>query len=112
MLRVILGIIGLILSFLIFYSKERNKKLICFIGKDCNKVIHSKYARTFGLRNEIIGMIFYLLVIINVPYLWVISLVALVSSIYLFIIQVFKLKEYCDYCILTGIINLGIFLLV
>ena len=61
----ILSLTGFLVSAYIYYKKNRKEKLVCIIGKDCNKVIHSKYSKFFGLiDNEIIGMLYYSLVLI------------------------------------------------
>ena len=55
-----LALIGLILSSYIFWKKKKSEKLVCFIGQDCDTVIHSRYSKLlFGIPNEILGMVYY-----------------------------------------------------
>ena len=124
-LLIILSVIGFLLSFYIFYKKKRKEKLVCIIGKDCNKVINSKYARFFFASNEVIGMVYYTLIFITTliflssPLLLTSTIVfsravivgiAALFSIYLSIVQVFVLKELCDYCLAANIINIILFI--
>lgn len=125
---ILLAILGFVISFLIWYTKINNKKLVCVIGKDCNKVINSKYSKTFGINNEILGMLYYsLLIIISIlilksPFFSTINIVNLgriiiagfsaLFSVYLTYVQIFKLKEYCEYCWAVNVINIIIFLVI
>ncbi len=123
-----LAIIGFFLSFLIWYTKNNNKKLVCVIGKDCDKVIKSEYSVTFGIKNEVLGMLYYtFLIIVSIaillmPYLLninfinigriIISGFSAAFSIYLTYIQIFVLKEYCEYCLATALVNIIVFLVI
>ncbi|MBI2663707.1 vitamin K epoxide reductase family protein [Candidatus Woesearchaeota archaeon] len=125
---IILSLIGFSLSFYIWYNKVNNKKLSCIIGQDCNKVVRSKYSTTFGIENEIIGMIYYaLLIIISIMMLrspffstlnvvnhgiLIIAGISAFSSVYLTFVQIFKLKEFCEYCLAANLINWIIFIIV
>ena len=125
---ILLAIIGFVISFLIWYTKTNNKKLVCIIGKDCNKVINSKYSKTLGINNEILGMLYYALLIaisiamlkshffstiniVNIGRIIIAGFSAL-FSVYLTYIQIFKLKEYCEYCWAVNVINIIIFLVI
>lgn len=115
-----LAIGGLAISGYILRSKITNEKLVCFIGDDCNKVVKSKYGYLFrGLPNEFFGAIYYLAVIgavilglektllFQVP-----AGLAFLASLYLAGIQVRILKEWCEFCLTTALINAVIFLMV
>ena len=122
---IILSLIGLLLSVYIYYKRSRKEKLVCLIGKDCNKVIQSKYAKSLFVPNDVVGIIYYTAILISTIIFLVypsflISFVVLIRafiitvaalfSIYLTYVQVFVLKEFCDYCIAANIINVLIFL--
>ena len=125
---ILLAAVGLIDSGYIFYKKLRNEKLICFIGKDCNKVIKSKYSSVFGIPNEVLGVLFYVGVFgfffiswLGIEYFLDIQLLlifrvaaflAFLSSVFLTAVQIFILKEWCEYCLLTAFVNVGIFVFV
>ncbi|MEK6907297.1 MAG: vitamin K epoxide reductase family protein [Nanoarchaeota archaeon] len=120
---ILFAIIGILNAYYIYYKKKRNEKLICYIGNDCNKVIKSKYSTMFGIPNEIIGMLYYIFVIAATIFLnyYNISLYAhiifgiiafsMLASLILLYIQLFKIKEYCDYCLYGFLINLIILFL-
>lgn len=126
-LLTIITLIGLADSSYIFYTKRSNKKLVCLVGKDCDKVVKSKYSRIFSIPNEVLGILFYLSVlgfvllsVLNIGYFFGFPIVllfraaaflALLSSIFLLGIQLFKLKELCEYCLATAVVNLGIALI-
>lgn len=126
-LLIILAIVGLLDSWYIFYKKQKNEKLVCFIGQDCNEVVNSKYSHIYGVPNEILGIIFYLavlglvgLVALNITEFHGVSLMAVVHlmaffalllSIFLTAIQAFVLKTWCEYCLIASFANLGIFVL-
>ena len=120
-----LSFIGFLLSAYISYKRTKKEKLVCVIGNDCDKVINSKYARSFLVSNEVIGMIFYALIFITTliflssPSLLtptiifsraIIVGISALFSIYLSIVQVFVLRELCDYCLAANIINIILFI--
>jgi uncharacterized membrane protein len=123
----VLAVVGLLDSWYIFYKKQKNEKLVCFIGQDCNEVLNSRYSHIYGVPNEVLGIIFYLsvlgmvsLVALGVPALHGISLMAIIHliaffalllSIFLTAIQAFVLKAWCEYCLIASLANLGIFVL-
>ncbi len=116
--------LGFIVSFYIYYKKTKKEKLVCYIGKDCNRVLESRYSKVFSVPNEVIGMLYYalisiitLILILYIPVgiliqgrLMIVGLAAL-YSIYLTSIQLFVLKELCEYCLAVNIINIAIFIL-
>lgn len=118
-----LAVIGLIDSLFLYYKKKRKEKLVCFIGSDCNKVIRSKYATTFGIENTLLGMLYYAGLIAAVYFappsysvsfaflsllMKIVTSIAGIMSAYLLMVQVFILKEWCDYCLLSAVVNFAI----
>ena len=59
-----LGIIGLLISGYIFNKKRKGGHLVCVIGKNCDVVLSSKYNKLFGFPNELLGILYYLSVVI------------------------------------------------
>lgn len=125
---ILFAFLGLIDSGYIFYKKIKKERLICFVGNDCNKVIDSKYSSVFGIPNEALGILFYVGVFGFFLFSWigidvvfdiqfvllfrVAVFLALISSIFLTAIQIFILKEWCEYCLFAAATNLAIFILV
>lgn len=125
-LLITLAILGLGLSFYLLKKKSKKEKLICIIGKDCSKVIESKYSQMFGIDNIILGILYYIFIFavslstliypafptLNLFFIIMLlaSGIALLFSIYLSFIQVKILKELCEYCLASALINILIFL--
>lgn len=113
-----LSALGLIISLYLLYVKLRNKKLICFLGEDCDAVVKSKYGYLFKVPNEVLGVLYYASMImgmifaINILFLQIAAILALTASLMLVVIQAFFLKKWCEWCISTAFINLLLFLIV
>ena len=120
-LLIIFGILGIINSVFLIKKRLRKEPLVCPIGDDCNKVIESKYNKILFVKNDVLGLIYYVLIIVSLYFLLVsknilvlmqiISGLALLVSLYLFYIQARVIREYCFYCNLATLINLFIFLI-
>jgi uncharacterized membrane protein len=117
----ILSLLGIAITAYITAAHLLKKKVMCPISsKSCNIVLDSKYSRTFGVKNEIIGLAYYIMIFFAFlqsisldPFiLKTISGLAALYSIILFGIQVKKLKNYCSWCITTAIINILLFVLI
>lgn len=120
----VLAILGLAIAGYLVYSRNKYHSVkVCPTGGGCNAVLNSKYSKTFGMRNDILGIIYYLTIIVEyflltalmtnmIIYFKIISSLAFLFSVYLFYIQARVLKQYCFYCITTGIVNLFIFLII
>ncbi len=122
----ILAVLGLINAGYIYYKKNNNERLMCITGDgSCDYVVTSKYSQMFGIDNELFGISYYIFVLIVssitsngfiLPgFIWhnlliISSLLASLVSIYLTCIQLFVLKEKCDYCVISTIINIAILL--
>lgn len=104
-------------------QEKKGVKMFCLLGGDCGAVVSSPYGTTLGVKNEIIGMSYYgVIIILSLLEMWlptyslnlnfltlvVISL-ATAFSVYLVILQTFVLKKYCSWCLLAIGINLLIF---
>ena len=121
---IILGSIGTINSYYIYHKKIRNQPLVCnIIGKNCNKVIRSKYGSVFGIDNTLFGILYYAGIALyglgsiffsNLaalePYVFWATAGAALFSAYLLYAQIFVLKEYCQYCLLSALLSIIIFL--
>lgn len=124
-LILILALAGFAVSFNINFKKNKKEKLVCLIGEDCDKVVHSRYATTFGVDNQIFGMIYYFSIAIFAATLisgliWppVIVLLfklatigAALFSVYLIGIQAFVLKEWCEWCLVSAFLSFFICLI-
>lgn len=118
------SLIGFVICFYIFKTKKKSGHLVCPIDGNCDEVIYSHYSKTFGIRNEIGGMLYYfftflvyvsLIIHLKIP-LWIIafsifsSFVAFLFSIYLIYLQAFIIRKWCTWCVSSAIISTLIFL--
>jgi uncharacterized membrane protein len=120
----ILTFLGLINAFYLFWKLNKNSKLVCPINSDCNEVVRSKWSKIFFIRNEILGIFFFLLLFFAIPFILIfpsleqiilkslfpISLIGLAFSSFLVYVQTNILKKYCFYCLISTIITFLIFL--
>lgn len=122
---IVLSFSGLINAGYLAYKHYFEKKpLVCPIGHDCNAVVESRWGNIFGVRNEILGVLYYASVlaagIINVvtpmffPQLTLLLLVAtgvgFVFSIFLTLVQKYAIKDYCFYCLISAGLSALLFL--
>ena len=117
---IVLSFIGLIDSAYLIFKHYKKEPLVCPITHNCDVVTESKWSKIFIVRNDILGAIFYLTILIGVIlflsyptikiYLSLFSGLALLFSIFLIFIQIYKIKNFCFYCIVSTIINFLIFI--
>lgn len=123
----ILAILGFINAYYLHYQyqqyKNSGKEMFCLIGGKCADVISSKFGTTFGIKNEITGMIYYVLLaaylLISIliprfgddfaPYVKTATIIATAFSAYLLFVQTVVLKQICSWCLIAIVINTLIF---
>lgn len=121
-----LALIGLADALYLLRKKMRGEKLVCFMGDDCDKVVKSKYGYIAGIPNEFLGAGFYISAFILFllgflgretiagfspeSILLILAVPASLASLYLLGIQAFVLKEWCEYCLLSALVNFLILL--
>ena len=119
--NIILGVIGFYIAYYVYSHKTKQAPMTCSIEHDCNNVVSSKFGKTLGIENTVLGMLYY--VFITIGYLvvllndflilgyslsfWVllISIFAALFSWYLIGVMAFKLKEWCDWCIGSAVVS-------
>jgi len=116
----VIAFVGFLLSVYSYYvewktSKVKDYKPLCDIRENisCGKVFNSPYGKTFGVSNSIGGIFFYIviffLVLYNLKYVFYLSILSVLGSIYLAYVSYIKLKNFCLVC--TGIYVVNILLL-
>ncbi len=125
----VLSIIGFGITWYIWNKKSHHQKLVCLIGDDkCNDVVTSKYSTQFGIDNTILGMLFFggliaaSLIQQFIPAFFTIPLIywglliatggSVAFALYLTYIQLAVLKQKCEYCLASAVVNILIFLVV
>lgn len=122
-ITIIIALIGFILASVIRHKKKVGQPLVCPIGFDCESVVNSSYGKFFGFDIATIGVGYYGLIaalygfFVMLPnmvpdYLYVVgfllSVGAVVFSIYLIIIQALVIREWCLWCVLSAITSVGL----
>ena len=117
LLIITLGIIGILLCLKIYNKKKQAQPLVCMLGADCNTVLKSDFSTFFGIKLELLGMVYYTLIaasyalVFSIPslqtpllyfILFGISFVAFLFSGYLISIQAFALKSWCSWCLISA----------
>ena len=119
------AIAGFSLSYYMYRKKRRKEHMVCPLDSDCEAVTSSPYSRFFGIPLELLGMVYYGIIILSygsllaVPgygsiafsfgLLSVSTLAALFSG-YLTSIQAFTLKEWCTWCLSSAALSTVIFI--
>jgi len=120
-IQILVGL-GLILSAYSLYvekrlKQEKNYAPVCDISKNvsCSAAFTSKYSRTLGINNSILGIGFYTLILLlsvtaYAPIILYLAAFGMLTTIYLAYISYFKLKNFCLVC--TGIYIVSLLLLI
>ncbi|MBI4132223.1 MAG: vitamin K epoxide reductase family protein [Candidatus Sungbacteria bacterium] len=122
----LLGIVGLGLALFIRVRKSGRKQMVCYIGQDCDTVVHSEYSRFLGIPVEILGMLYYAAIaaayaaflispeFATMPAVFsalALTTAAFLFSLYLTFIQGFVLREWCEWCLTSAFFCAAIFIL-
>ena len=120
-LLLIVAGIGLLDALYLTYQHYSGAGLICNISHGCEQVLNSKYAVVAGVPVALLGIIFYLTVLLMVVYflsnparpklLFVVGLVGFISTVYLFYLQAFVIRAWCQYCLLSTLTSTVIFII-
>ena len=107
----------------LYLSLKRNAGPIpCHVTRGCTDVLTSRYSELFGIPISAFGLLFYVTIFSLAVFqvsgagktlnwiFWPAS-AALLISVLLVGIQAFVLNAYCEYCLLSAILVLSIFLL-
>ncbi|MBI4599648.1 vitamin K epoxide reductase family protein [Candidatus Uhrbacteria bacterium] len=117
LLLIFTSIAGFFLTLYIARKKHAHEKMLCPIGGRCEHVMHSEYARFFGMPLEHIGLSYYALIFVAYTTFFIapdfshplvllaligITISAFLFSAYLTFIQAFTLKEWCALCLVSA----------
>lgn len=121
---IVLSLGGAINAGYLFYQHRKRKPLVCPMNHDCSVVTESKWSHVFGVRNEVLGFLFYCVLLAGIfmsvfmpelirpmPFfLFLATSAGLLFSLFLIFLQKFVIKDYCFYCLISAIISLFLFL--
>lgn len=119
-LILIFSAIGFFVSLYIKNSKKRNEKIFCPLGADCDAVVRSDYSKFLGINLEYLGIFYYTFIFLfylaqvifnfsNYVFellFFSISFLAFLFSIHLTLIQLFKIRQFCTWCLISSFCSL------
>ena|SRR3989338_1544793 len=121
-----LAVGGIVISgYLVWQHSHRQRQpLLCPLNHDCSKVTESRWSHLFYVRNEVLGLLFYvgmitaaLLLILDVPlpiqWRWWMRLAAgggTLFSLVLVYLQIKIIKDYCFYCLISAVLTMLLFI--
>ncbi len=121
---IFLGFAGFLLALYIWHKKSSREAMVCPLRMDCNKVVESEYSKFLGIPVEWLGMAYYAFVALGYGaratllhsvifgyVLFFAAAMAMLFSLYLTFIQIFALKQFCSWCLVSAFLCLSIFLL-
>src|SRR3989344_8591732 len=59
-----LTIVGILNAGYLVWKHYSHKPLVCPMDHDCSKVTESKWSRVFWVRNEVLGLLFYVAMLV------------------------------------------------
>lgn len=111
--------VGLGISLYLLIKKYKNQKLACPRNNPCDSVTHSSFAKTLGIPNEVLGILYFLAVaflLVNILLtggtawsLYVLFFIVIFGglfSAYLVGLQAFIIKSWCIWCLGVAFSNL------
>jgi len=122
---ILAGATGFYVANHIRLKKQDTNPFMCPLNFRCDRVVRSNYARIIGIPLEFLGMVYYGLIMggytlfLLLPHLrsetvvyavMVVSTAAFGFSIYLTLVQAFKLKEWCSLCLISALLCSIIFI--
>ena len=110
---------GIINSAWLAYQHYKKKPLICPFDHDCGVVTESRWSAVLGVRNEALGILFYVFMFGAAiaatalpPLAGTISLLLVLSasggtiySAFLVCVQFFIIRDYCFYCLISALLT-------
>ena len=121
---IVLSFLGILDAGYLAYKHLQKKPLVCPINHNCAEVTDSKWANMFGLRNEYMGLAYYIVLFcigvaagIYSAYqqplylvLFGTTVLGMIYSAFLVSLQAFVIKNYCFYCMISALLTLLLFL--
>lgn len=119
LLPVIIATGGLFLALYIFTKKKRKEILVCPLDSDCDAVVHSRYSTFLGIPLEVMGIFYFAFIALfflsaffipqlNSSYFLLfapaVTLGAFLFSIYLVLVQLLVIKQWCAWCLISTIL--------
>jgi uncharacterized membrane protein len=119
-LGLLASVVGLGISSYIYRKKRTKTKLMCPLRTQCDTVVNSQYATSFGIPNELLGIAYYILTgsfyafMLLYPMffspilhftLFLLTLAGVLFSLYLISLQAFSIRAWCVWCLGSAAAN-------
>lgn len=119
----LLSFIGILDTGYLTFQYLRKKPLVCPFNEDCSKILATKWSMILGVRNEILGLLYYIFIFLIVfisatspelipnfnLWIFIITGLGFLYSLFLTLISVFIIKKYCFYCSISAFITMLLF---
>lgn len=116
---ILCALVGLYAAVKIHTAKQKKTKLACPRTSSCDRVIHSTYATTMRMSNEVLGIVFYIAALALIALsplaaffggiLAALVTIGFLFSLYLLGVQIFMLRTWCAWCTLSALASIGLF---
>ena len=114
---IIVAVIGVLLSLYAYYvekkhEKNKNYKALCDITdkSSCSAAFSSKYGKLLGVSNSLLGIVFYIIIIIlsytYKEFILYLAILSVLGSVYLAYIQYAKIRNFCLVCTAIYLVNI------
>lgn len=113
----ILSLIGIGEALYLAWCRGKKHAPVCIIGRNCSAIWESRYSKTFGIHNEVLGIIFYAMVVIvegalflgnTLPIVMIGEYVILFGgffvSCYFLYLEARVIHAWCSWCVLSAVI--------
>lgn len=116
----------LIVIYIRHHKNNVEAALVCPLRANCDLVIHSNYSKFLGIPVELLGLLYYLFVMVIyttflvfpktavsllIALVHLASITAFAFSAYLTMVQAFAIKNWCTWCLISAAISVSIFFL-
>jgi uncharacterized membrane protein len=115
---------GFLIAYYIHNKKKTGAPLVCPLRAKCHVVIHSEYSKFLNIPIEWMGMGYYLMLALAYLLLFLfpslghptvffalvfMTTCAFTFSLYLTCVQIFAIKQFCSWCLLSALLCFMIF---
>jgi uncharacterized membrane protein len=121
---IVLSFLGIIDAGYLAFKHTQKKPLVCPINHNCSQVTESAWSTMFGIRNEYLGVAYYLslcaggvasfVLAAYQPPIYLLlfgaTVLGVMYSVFLVALQAFVIKNYCFYCMISALLSILLFL--
>jgi uncharacterized membrane protein len=122
----ILGFLGMGVSGYLTYAHLMNASTVCLEGFECDAILSSPYAQLWGIPLSLFGFaMFAVLAALGVMQwrrlgsrqdlialaAYTVALASVLFSLYLYYLEIFELKAFCTWCVVSSIVVVALMVL-